>query len=99
MTLEEITEGMRARVGDDAGLSKSVKFDFGDDGVVRIDDTQSPTVVDNTPADTDTTIATSLDTFSQISTGAVSPQVAMMKGDIKISGDLGLVMQLNKVLG
>lgn len=99
MTLEEITEGMRARVGDDAGLDKSVKFDFGDDGVVRIDDTQSPAVVDNANTDTNTTIATSLSTFEKITAGAISPQIAMMKGDIKISGDLGLAMQLNKVLG
>ncbi|MEO0412861.1 MAG: T9SS type A sorting domain-containing protein, partial [Pseudomonadota bacterium] len=44
MTLEEITAMMRERVGDSAGLNKAIKFDFGDDGVVRIDDTQSPAV-------------------------------------------------------
>jgi hypothetical protein len=42
MSLAEITEGMRTRVGASAGLKKSVKFDFGDDGVVRIDDSVSP---------------------------------------------------------
>ena len=44
-TLEEITEGMRDRVGEDSGLNATLKFDFGDDGVVFLDAESVPNVV------------------------------------------------------
>ena len=47
MTLEEITEQMRGRFGDDSGLDATFKFDFGDAGIVFVDAASVPHVVSN----------------------------------------------------
>lgn len=99
MSLQEITENMRARVGADAGLNKSVKFDFTDDGVVRIDDTQTPAVVDNEDAPTDCTVKVSMEDFKEIADGKQNAQMAFMMGKLKVEGDMSVAMQLGKVLG
>lgn len=99
MTLEEITENMRSRVGANAGLNKSVKFDFAEDGIVRIDDTQSPAVVDNEDAPTDCTVKVSKSDFEKIASGDLNAQMAFMQGKLKIDGDMSVAMQLGKVFG
>ncbi|MEM7570527.1 MAG: SCP2 sterol-binding domain-containing protein [Pseudomonadota bacterium] len=99
MTLDEITAMMSERVGDSAGLAKVIKFDFGDDGVVRIDDTQSPAVVDNADSDADTTITVSKDDFEEIASGKQNAQMAFMMGKLQVAGDMGVAMQLGQILG
>lgn len=99
MSLDDITAQMRDRVGDNAGLGKVIKFDFGDDGVVRIDDTQSPAVVDNADTDADTTITVSKDDFEEIASGKQNAQMAFMMGKLKVAGDMGVAMQLGQILG
>lgn len=99
MTLDEITAKMRERVGDSAGIGKCIIFDFGDDGVIRIDDTQSPAVVDNDQSDADTTISVSKEDFEEIADGKQNAQMAFMMGKLKIDGDMGVAMQLGQILG
>jgi putative sterol carrier protein len=99
MSLAEITEGMRTRVGASAGLKKSVKFDFGDDGVVRIDDSVSPAVVDNQSLPTDCTVKVSMDDFKDMATGKQNPQMAFMMGKLKVEGDMSVALQLGSILG
>ena len=99
MSLAEITETMRGRVGASAGLNRSVKFDFGDDGVVRIDDKASPAVVDNENTDTDCTVKVSMADFLDIAGGKTNPQMAFMMGKLKVEGDMSVAMQLGKVFG
>lgn len=99
MSLAEITESMRTRVGDSAGLNKSVKFDFGGDGMVRIDDTASPAVVDNQDVPTDCTVKVSMSDFKDIAAGNTNAQMAFMMGKLKVEGDMSVAMQLGKVLG
>jgi putative sterol carrier protein len=99
MSLAEITVNMKERVGASAGLNKSVKFDFGDDGVVRIDDKASPAVVDNEDAATDCTVKVSMADFLDIAAGKTNPQMAFMMGKLKVEGDMSVAMQLGKVLG
>ncbi|MBB4633653.1 SCP2 sterol-binding domain-containing protein [Sphingosinicella soli] len=99
MSLAEITEKMRSRVGDSAGLGKSVKFDFGDDGIVRIDDTGSPAVVDNQDLPVDCTVKVSMSDFLDIVDGTTNPQMAFMTGKLKVEGDMSVALQLGKVLG
>lgn len=99
MTLDSITENMRARVGADAGLNKSVKFDFAEEGVVRIDDTASPAVVDNQDVPVDCTIKLSKDDFEKIAAGDLNAQMAFMQGKLKVDGDMSVAMQLGKIFG
>ena len=99
MTLDEVTERMRQRVGDDSGLGARVKFDFGNDGVILLDATQTPNVVSNDDAEADCTIRISLDSFVEMGNGELSPTMAFMMGKLKVDGDLGLAMKLQGLLG
>lgn len=99
MSLEAITEQMKSRIGDGGKFKKSVKFDFGSDGLVRIDDTVSPAIVDNTDAPVDCTVKVSMADFMEIASGKQNPQMAFMMGKLKIEGDMSVAMQLGSILG
>ncbi|MEX6723407.1 SCP2 sterol-binding domain-containing protein [Parapedomonas caeni] len=99
MSLAEITEGMRNRVGADAGLPKIIKFDFGADGIVRIDGKASPNVVDNSDGPADCTVKVSMSDFKDIVSGKQNPQMAFMMGKLKVEGDMSIALQLGKILG
>jgi len=99
MTLEKITEEMRSRIGAHSPLSAIIKFDFGDDGIVRIDGKVSPTVVDNEDSDADCTIKVTMDNFLEIVEGNLNPQMAFMTGKLRVEGDMSLAMQLGSILG
>lgn len=99
MSLDTITDELRGRVGDHSPISAIIKFDFGDDGVIRIDGKASPTVVDNDDSDADCTIKVALDTFQEIASGSLNPQMAFMTGKLRVEGDMSLAMQLGSILG
>jgi len=98
MTLEKITEEMRSRVGAHSPISAIIKFDFGDDGMVRIDGKSSPTVIDNEDSDADCTVKVTMDNFIQIAEGNLNPQMAFMTGKLRVEGDMSLAMQLGSIL-
>ncbi len=93
-TLEEITERMREAVGSDSGLGKSVKFDFGSEGVVRIDGG----TVDNQDLPADCTIQVSKSDFEAMGRGELDPTMAFMSGKLKIQGDMSVAMKLQPLL-
>ncbi|RME68090.1 MAG: sterol-binding protein [Alphaproteobacteria bacterium] len=99
MSLETVTQRLKERVGTSAGLDKIVKFDFGEDGVLRIDDTAHPAVVSNDDGPADLTIKVALDDFEAIANGEQNPQMAFMMGKLQVEGDMGLAMRLGQILG
>jgi len=99
MSLDQITDQMRTRVGASAGLKKSVKFDFGSEGVVRIDDSVSPAIVDNENAPTDCTVKVSMADFMDMASGKQNAQMMFMMGKLKIDGDMSVALQLGTILG
>ncbi len=99
MALDKITEKLRSRVDEIAGLNKSLKMDFGADGVVRIDDSQSPTVIDNQDLPADCTILVSMNDFLDMANGKINPQMAYMMGKLKVEGDMSIALQIGKIFG
>lgn len=97
-TLEEITEGMRDRVGDDSGLDATLKFDFGDDGVIFMDGASSPNTVTNEDKDADCTMKISKEDFLAMVNGDLDGTTAFMMGKLKIEGNMGVAMKLQSVL-
>lgn len=98
MSLQEVTERVRKRVGEDSGLDAVVKFNFGDDGVLTIDGKSTPNTVTNDDVDADTTVTMKLDDFKQMANGELDPTGAFMMGKIKVSGDMTVAMKLSQVI-
>ncbi len=100
MSLEDVTAGMRERVQKNGAIAgKTVVFDFGEDGAVRIDGKADPALVDNEATDADCRIKVSLADFKDIAAGKQNAQMMFMMGKLKIEGDMGIAMQLGKILG
>ena len=96
--LVSITQRVRAAVGDASEIDARIKFNFGDDGCVRIDAKADPAVVDNANSDADCTVKISKSDFIDMSTGKLDSMSAFMTGKLKIEGDMGIAMQLGTIL-
>lgn len=97
MTLDEITSEMRTRVGANAGLGTTVKFDFGADGQIYVDDTVQPPVVSNDDRDAQCTMTLSKDDFGEIARGNLDPTMAYMTGRLKVD-DIATAMKVAQLL-
>ena len=97
-TLDEITERIRGRFGENSGLDASIKFDFGTDGVVHVDAASIPNVVSNEDKGADCTIAISLADFEDLIKGELNPTMAFMMGKLKVDGSMAVAMKLANVL-
>jgi len=93
MTNEEIITKMKDAVEKSGGLDKSVKFDFGDDGVIHA----SGTDVSGEDLDADCTISVTKDDFIALATGNLDPMMAFMSGKLKVAGDMSVAMGLQKI--
>jgi putative sterol carrier protein len=92
-TTEEITDRIRAAVGADSGLGKSLKFDLKGDGFIHIDGGQVTN--ENKPADLTMTI--SRDNLQALGTGKLDAMTAVMTGKLKLS-DMAAAMALQPKL-
>lgn len=100
MSLDAITDQMKTRLGDGGKFKKSVRFDFGADGAVRIDDKVTPVIVDNDgAAGVDCTVKVAMADFMDIAQGKQNAQMAFMMGKLKVEGDMSVAMQLGSILG
>lgn len=93
-TIQEVTDRIKAAVGDDSGLGKSLKFDLKDAGVIHIDGGS----VTNEDKPADLTMTLSLDDLLAIGAGSLDPTMAVMTGKLKLS-DMGAAMALQPKMG
>ncbi len=98
MSLEQVTEGLRERVGDDSGLKATLKFDFGDDVIVFIDGVSDPNTVSNEDQEADCTLSISMEDFMSMVAGELDGTTAFMMGKLKVSGDMAIAMKLQGLL-
>ena len=95
----EFFESLPTRVSQDktAGMNNSYLFDIEGAGqwVVAVQD-GSVTVTEGT-GEADTTITTSEESFMAIVRGEQNPTTAYMTGKLKIKGDMGAAMKLQKL--
>lgn len=98
MSLETVTEAIRKKIAFAPGLKARAKFNFGDDGIVYVDTTQSPPEISGEDKESDVELVCTADTFQAILDGRQDPNMAFMMGKLKIRGSMGLAMKLNALL-
>lgn len=98
MSLELVTNGLKEKIGEDCGLGATLKFDFGDDGVLMLDATQVPNLVSNEDGETQCTMVISIENFMEMAEGNLDGTAAFMSGKLKIQGDMGIAMKLGPIL-
>jgi len=98
-TVQEFFEALpsRADTSKTAGMNNSYGFDIEGAGqwTVKVQD-GSVTVADGME-DTDVTISASQEVFEKIIAGEQNPTSAYMTGKLKLKGDMGAAMKLQKL--
>ena len=99
MTAREFFDSLesRADASKTAGMTNSYLFDIEGAGrwTVRVDD--GNVSVSEGGEDADAVITTSEETFEKIVSGEQNPTSAYMTGKLKVKGDMGAAMKLQKL--
>jgi putative sterol carrier protein len=99
MSAREFFETLESRVDQSrtAGMTNSYLFDIAGAGkwTVRVED--GNVNVSEGGEDADAVISTSEETFEKIASGEQNPTSAYMTGKLKVKGDMGAAMKLQKL--
>ncbi|HEX5246217.1 MAG TPA: SCP2 sterol-binding domain-containing protein [Gaiellaceae bacterium] len=87
----------RADASKTAGMTNSYVFDIEGAGLWKVDVDNGSVSVTEGGGDADVTIATSQETFEKIIAGEQNPTSAYMTGKLKVKGDMGAAMKLQKL--
>lgn len=98
MSLETLTQKIRAVVGSENDMRAKVKFAT-DEGMVFIDTTQVPNIVENQDHEADCTLELSTANALKMLEGDLNPMMAYMTGKLKIKGDMGVAMKMAQTFG
>jgi putative sterol carrier protein len=80
-----------------AGMTASYRFDIDGAGTWTVDVDDGKVSVTEDGADADCTISASSETFLKIANGEQNPTAAYMSGKLKVKGDMGQAMKLQKL--
>jgi putative sterol carrier protein len=98
MDIQQCTEALRAKVGDNSGLGAVLKFDCGADGVVVIDAKAVPNTVSNEDCEADCTVSITRENLEALLTGVLDPITGFMTGKFTVAGDMSVAMKLQRVV-
>ena len=98
-SVQEFFDGLSGRADESktAGMNNSYLFDIEGAGkwLVKVDD--GKVTVTEGEGEADTTLSTSEESFLAIARGEQNPTTAYMTGKLKIKGDMGAAMKLQKL--
>ena len=99
MAAKEFFDSLAARADADklAGMNNSYLFDIEGEGQWLVNVADGQLAVTEGTGDADATITTSGETFEKIVAGEQNPTTAYMTGKLKIKGDMGAAMKLQKL--
>ena len=80
-----------------AGMNNSYLFEIEGEGQWLVNVSDGAIGVTEGAGDADATISTSAETFDKIVAGEQNPTTAYMTGKLKIKGDMGAAMKLQKL--
>jgi putative sterol carrier protein len=78
-------------------MNNSFLFDIDGAGMWKVDVQDGSVNVTEGGGDADVTIATSEETFDKLVSGEQNPTSAYMTGKLKVKGDMGAAMKLQKL--
>ena len=99
-SVSEFFEGLPSRADPDkiAGVNNTYRFDIEDAGSWTVDVQDGKVdVAQDGDAEPDVTITTSEENFQKLVSGELNPTTAYMTGKLKIKGDMGAAMKLQKL--
>jgi len=98
-SVREFFDGLAAGVDESktAGMNNSYLFDIEGAGQWKVDVQDGQVSVTEGAGEADTTIETSEETMLAVVRGEQNPTTAYMTGKLKIKGDMGAAMKLQKL--
>jgi putative sterol carrier protein len=98
-SVQEFFEGLAARVPPEriAGMNNSYVFDIEGAGTWRVAIADGAIEVTEGTGEADVTFSSSEESFEKIVAGEQNPTTAYMTGKLKIKGDMGAAMKLQKL--
>ena len=98
-TVQDFFEGLPSRVTPDRieGMNNTYVFDIEGAGVWTVTILDGSVTVADGAGDADCTFSTSEENFEKIVAGEQNPTTAYMTGKLKIKGDMGAAMKLQKL--
>jgi putative sterol carrier protein len=98
-TVEDFFESLPNAVdaGRTAGMNNSFVFDIQGVGAWTVRVADGSVTVTEGAGDADCTISTNEETFTRIIKGEQNPTTAYMTGKLKIAGDMGAALKLQKL--
>ncbi len=98
-SVKEFFDGLEARVDDSktAGMNNSYLFDIEGAGKWTVDVRDGKLTVTEGGDSADCEISASEETFSKVMGGEMNATTAYMTGKLKIKGDMGAAMKLQKL--
>ena len=99
MEPREFFDTLESRVdaANTAGMNTSYLFEIEGDGTWKVVVADGNVNVTEGTGDADVTIRTSPETFSAIASGEQNPTTAYMTGKLKVEGDMGAALKLQKL--
>jgi putative sterol carrier protein len=99
MSAKEFFETLESRIdrSKTAGMNNSYVFDIEGAGKWKVDVQDGSVKVTEGAEDGDVTITTSEETFEKITSGEQNATSAYMTGKLKVKGDMGAAMKLQKL--
>jgi putative sterol carrier protein len=99
MSAREFFETLESRVDPSktAGMNNSYLFDIDGAGTWKVDVQDGSVNVSEGGDAADVTISTSEETFEKMVSGEQNPTSAYMTGKLKVKGDMGAAMKLQKL--
>jgi putative sterol carrier protein len=99
MNTREFFESLESRADPEklAGVTNSYVFDIEGEGQWKVDVSDGTVSVTEGGGEADVTLSSSAETFDQIASGDLNPTSAYMSGKLKIKGDMGAAMKLQKL--
>jgi putative sterol carrier protein len=98
-TVQEFFQNLESRADSSktAGMTSSYVFDIDGAGQWKVDVDDGKVTVTEGGGDADATISATEETFKKIIAGEQNPTSAYMTGKLKVKGDMGAAMKLQKL--